>query len=179
MRYSSGSFTVASTFFIASATMPPMSRSRTLHYGDAALAAFALDLTQALRLLELRELRHRNAFTARRAHRQMLEHHQRFAAPGEPHREVEAALALEDLTDDAATRGRLDRILNVLDVDAVARGGPAVDDDLQLRLADEVVVIEVRHPADVAKHVGDLPGDAFELEDISPVELDGQLALHS
>src|SRR5882672_10582690 len=147
--------------------------------GDAPLAAFALDLAQALRLLELCELRHWNAFTARRAHRQVLEHHQRFAAPGEPHREVEAALALEDLADDAPARGPLDRILNVLDVDAVARGGPAVDDDLQLRLADEMVVIEVRHTADVAKHVGDLSGDAFELEDISPVELDGQLALHA
>src|SRR5882762_917235 len=147
--------------------------------GNAALAAFALDLTQTLRLRELRELRHRNAFTARRAHRQVLQHHQRFAAPGEPHREVEAALALEDLADDAPARGRLDCILNVLNVDAVARGGPAVDDDLQLRLADEMGVIEVRHAADAAKHVGDLSGDAFELEDISPVELDGQLALHA
>jgi len=58
------------------------------------------------------------------------QHHQGFAAPGEPHREVEAALALEDLADDAPARGRFERTLNVLDVDAVAGGGFTVDHDL-------------------------------------------------
>src|SRR5256885_2228680 len=87
MRYSSGSFTAASTFFIASATMLPMSRSRTLHL---------------------------------MAMRRWLPSRWTWLKPSD--------------------------FLN---------------------------------SADVAQDVGDLSGDAFELEHISPVELDGQLALHA
>src|SRR2546422_7109788 len=42
-----------------------------------------------------------------------------------------------------------------------------------------MVVVEVGHATDVAQHVGDLSGDALQLEDVPPVELDGELALHS
>jgi len=33
-----------------------------------------------------------------------------------------------------------------------------------------MVVVEVGHAADVAKHVGDLSADALQLEDVPPVE---------
>src|SRR3989442_16018349 len=42
-----------------------------------------------------------------------------------------------------------------------------------------MVVVEVGPATDVAQPVGDLSGDALQLEDVPPVELDGELALHS
>ena len=52
----------------------------------------------------------------------------------ETHGDVEPADALEHLARLLAADRRLDRLLHVLDVDAVARDGVAVDLDLELRL---------------------------------------------
>ena len=98
---------------------------------------------------------------------------------GELHHDAEAALALEDLRDVPAFGGRLDRVLDVLDVDAVAGGGLAIDHDLELGLSDQVIVVEVGDASHIGQDVGDLAGLGLEHEDVGSIELDGQLALHA
>src|SRR5207245_1094185 len=116
---------------------------------------------------------------AGRADGEAAQRRERLATLGELHDRAEAPLAFEDVRDRAAARGRLDGVLDVLDVDRIPRRRLAVDDDLQLRLADEVIVVEIRDAADTGEHAGDLAGLRLQREDVEAVELDGQLTLHA
>src|SRR5207247_9377651 len=118
--------TAAPTLRIASATRPQVALAHAPLDADAALVALSQDLPQPLRLEELRELRERDPFAARRADGERLERRERVRRRREPHGQVEPALALEDLGHHPAARGPLDRVLDVLDVEAVAPGRLAI-----------------------------------------------------
>ena len=120
---------------------------------------------------------HRNALTCGRADRELLQGRERIVGARQPDGEIEPALAFEDLRHHPALRRRFDGILNVLDVDAVAGARPAIDDDLQLRHAHEVIVVEIRHAVDGPDHVHELARFHVHHEVVGPVELDGELAL--
>src|SRR5215831_1686851 len=101
------------------------------------------------------------------------------AVVGELDHEVEVALPLEDLADRATLGRRLDGILDVLHVDAVAGGRRAVYHDLELRLPHELVIVQIRYPADGGEDGGDLLRLLLQHEEIGTEELDAELALHS
>src|SRR5262245_17420393 len=106
--------------------------------GDATLIAVTIDLGQPLRLNELCELDHRDALSAGSADREPAKVGHEVALRAQPYGQAEPTFAFEHLRHHAALGGGLDRILDVLDVDAVTRGRGAVHDDLELGLSDEV-----------------------------------------
>src|SRR5207248_5278956 len=91
--------------------------------------------------------------------------------------EAEATLTLEDLGDEPAFRRRFDRVLHVLDADAVAGGGDAVNGKLELGLADEVVIVEVGDAADPAQDIADLARLRLQHEQVGPIQLNRELPL--
>ena len=156
-----------------------MSRSRTLHLMERRRTLFSRKISarpsvrenSASWLMGMRSpLGALTASLAQPGHR--------LAGLADLHHEVEAPLLLEDLRHRPPLGRGLDGVLDVLDIDAVARGRPPVDGDLELRLPDEMIEVEIGHPADVLDRCADLPGDAVHDEDIRTVELDGELALH-
>src|SRR5207244_7909243 len=120
-----------------------------------------------------------DALPAGGAHHDVAEPRGRLAGLADLHHEVEAALLLEDLGDGPALGGRLDRVLDVLDIDAVAGGRGAVDDELELGLARAVVIVEVGDATNVPERVGYLPGHAVHHEGVRSIDLDGKLTLHA
>src|SRR5439155_5910938 len=120
--------------------------------GDATDVALAHDLRQALFLHELGELRDGDPLAARRADSEGLQGFEIVPLVRQLDGEREAALTLEDLGDGPAFGRRLDRVLDVLYEDAVARRRLPVHDDLELRLADEMVVVEIDDTADARQH---------------------------
>src|SRR5262249_53112007 len=139
--------------------------------GDAALIAFAIDLGQPFRLDELGQLHHRDALAVGRADRETTQLRDQIAVRAQADGSVEPSLTLEDLGDHAALGRGLDRILDVLHVDPVPRGGATVHDDLKLGLADEVIVIEVGHAAHAAQNADELAGLGVEHEVVGAVEV--------
>ena len=91
--------------------------------------------------------------------------------------DVEARLALLHLGDGVGADGGLDRVLNVGNVDAPARGGVAVDGEVQVGLADDAEDAQILDAFDRGHLRLDLFGLVLQRAQIVAVELDGQLAL--
>jgi hypothetical protein len=88
-------------------------------------------------------------------------------------------LLLVHLRDRLSADGRLDDLLHVARVEAVARAGAAVGDDLDLRRSQRVEHAQILHAGDSAHHVHDGLGVALVGLEIRPDHLDRILALHA
>ncbi len=92
----------------------------------------------------LRELRKRDAFARGREQANVFDGFFVVAIRrGVAHHQVVALLALQHLADRFPADRGFHRILNVRDVDAVARGGLAVDRNIQIGLAQDAEQAEV------------------------------------
>src|SRR5262249_58226720 len=92
------------------------------------------------------------------------------------HHQVVASFAVEHLAEHRAADGGLHGVLDVADVDLVARGLPTVDHQVEIRLADDAQQAEVLDAFDLAHRGDDRVAHAFESVKVIAVDLDGELA---
>ena len=105
--------------------------------GDVALVAFAVDFRSAVALVDLAELRQRNAFAGGRQQANVFDGFLGVAVLRQiAHHQVVARLALQHLREGVAAHRGLNGVLHVGDVDLVARRLLAVHGDVQIRLAE-------------------------------------------
>src|SRR2546428_379628 len=97
---------------------------------QSADVALAQDLGDAVHLDDRRKLRDRDALAAGGADGEVPGTGDRVAVLDQPHRDVEAPLALVELGHDPALGRGFDHVLDVLDVDAESGRRGAVHDDL-------------------------------------------------
>ena len=130
---------------------------------DVALVSFAVDFRAAVLLLDLAELREGNPFAGGRQQTNVLDGFLGGAVLREvTQHQVVSRLALQYLRESVASDGGLDGILNIRDVDLIARGLIAVHLEVDVRLAQNAKDAEVLDPFDVAHHVDDLIGLVLE-----------------
>src|SRR5262249_27980586 len=101
---------------------------------------------------------------------------ERFPVPGELGDQVKPSLTLEYLRDGTSLGGGFDTILHILDVDSVTGGCITVYHDLQLWLPHEMIIVEVRYPANTSEHACNFFSFGLQQKQIRPVEFDRQLA---
>ena len=94
-------------------------------------------------------------------------------ADGEP------LAAFDGRGDRLAAQGRLDDVLNVADVDAVAGRLLAVDVDLQVAFADDLVGEDVDRAGDLLEHGGDLLRDLLDLVQVVAEDLHADHRAHA
>ena len=115
---------------------------------DAPLCHFAADLRRAFGDVDLGELAERNERAARRRNENFLDRLDIVARCfGKTHGEAENFQAFINLARFLAADGGLDHVLNVGDVDAVARDLVAVDFDLQIGQAADFLDVDVGRAA--------------------------------
>ena len=146
--------------------------------GDVALACLAIDLLGAVVGGDLGELRQRDTLAGRRQQAHVLDGLARVAILlliAERH--IVARLALLHLGDSVGADGGLQRVLNIGDIDAPARGGIAVHGEVEVGLADDAEDAEVLDALDGGHLRLDQFGRVFQRAQVVAVELDGQFAL--
>ncbi len=140
--------------------------------GDVALAGFAIDFLGAVLGLDAGELRERDAFATGREEADVVDGFLRVAVLREiANDDVVASFVLQDLGDGVAADGGLDGVLHVVDVDAIARGGDAVDGVVEVGLADDAEESEVGDALDLAHDGDDLVALFFEGAQVVAVDL--------
>ena len=90
-----------------------------------------------------------------------------------------ALAALDGHRQRPAPHRHLDHVLDVADVDAVAGRLLAVDLDLDVALADDLVGEDVGRTADPAQHRGDLLADALDVVELGAEDLHGDRQPHA
>ena len=78
------------------------------------------------------------------------------------HHQVVARLALQHLSEGVAAHGGLDGVLNVRDVDLIARGLLAVHREVIVRLAQDAKHAQILNSLDLAHDLDDLVGLVLE-----------------
>ena len=101
-------------------------------HDDAPLAVLAQDLVGAVAFLDLGQQPQRHE-ALRRRDQQILQARGRAVLVGKAHDDIEAAVALDDLRDDAAVREAFERLGQRRRRDAVERGALVVGRHLELR----------------------------------------------
>ncbi len=116
-----------------------------------------------------------NALAAGSADREVAQICQWITILRKAHRQVKPSFTLKNFRDDSPSGCRFDAILHVLNVDSIAGGCVAIHRELQLRLTDEMIIVEVCHPANSAQDGCDLFGLGFQHKKIRAIELNGEL----
>ena len=93
--------------------------------------------------------------------------------------QVEALLALQYLAHGVAAHRRLNRVLHVGDVDLVTRGALAIDNHVQVRLADHAEHAQVLDALDAMHDGDDLIGFGFEQLQVVAEDLQREFALYA
>src|SRR4030095_2123214 len=145
--------------------------------GDVARIPFAIDLGRAVENVDVRELRQRDALSGGSQQPYALDRFFRIAVVGEiAKNEVVALFAVEYLRESIATDRRLDGILNIGNIDAVARGALAIDRKVQVGLPNHAEDAKIFHAADGFHHADNLITLGFERFQVVAIDLDGQRA---
>ena len=156
---------------------PQIAASHVERHGGVAAVAFAVDVIGAVFDLHFGELRQRDAFSRRGeqanvgdgllgiAIRRLVAHHH-----------VVALLALQHLADGVAAHGGLDGVLYVGHVDSKTGRLPAVDGEVEIRLAERVKELEVLEAGHVRHGGGDFVALLFESLQVIAEKLERKLA---
>src|SRR4030095_9395905 len=148
-------------------------------HGDAAASVLARDLRRAVDQRDFGELRERDARAVRRRDEQTFDRlHVLTRSLTEPHDEAVALFALIDLPDLLARDDGLDHVVYVLDVEAVARDGCAVDRVGTLRQPGPLLDLHGFGASLFADGAGDLAGLPHERVEVVAEELDGDVGAH-
>ena len=125
--------------------------------GDIALVSFPVDLGTAVPFFHLAELRERNSFAGGSQQTNVLDGFLGVAELRQiAHHQVVARLALQNLRESIPSRGGIDGVLNIRDVDLIARGLLAIDDEVVVGLAQNLKHSQVLNPLDLAHDFDDL-----------------------
>src|SRR5262249_51339267 len=144
---------------------------------NVARVPLAIDLVGAVGNGDSAQLRQRHALAGRCGEPDAFNRIGRVAILGQvAHHQVVASFAVEHLAEHRAADGGLHGVLDVADVDLVARGLPTVDHQVEIRLADDAQQAEVLDAFDLAHRGDDRVAHAFESVKVIAVDLDGELA---
>src|ERR1039458_10037655 len=89
------------------------------------------------------------------------------------------ATLFEHLADSVASHRGLDGVLYVGHIDPIARCPVAIDDQVEIGLADDAEESQILDAANAPHHVDDFVALLLERFQVGAVDLDGQLALHA
>ena len=150
---------------------------RELH-ADKARIVLAVDEGRAVGDLDLGELLERDLLAARRRHQDIADLFGRAAVlRRQADDEVELLFLLHDLCGDVAADRRLDDAVDVVDIEAVARDGVAVDLDGQARLSQFLDECDVMDATYLRKDVLDGLALLLERAEVAAEHLHRQRAL--
>src|SRR5262249_61215129 len=96
-----------------------------------------------------------------------------------PHENREAAPSFDRRRRDLAACRRLDRVLNLHDREAVARGRVAVYDEVQIRSAGRPFGVDAASARQVLQSVLDVETDLFDRRIVGAVDLNADLRPHT
>src|SRR5215467_2965926 len=147
---------------------------------DVARISLAIDLRGPVQDLDVRQLRQRNAFAARRQEPDTLYSLFRIAVVRQiAKHEVVALFPVKHLGQRVAADGGLHGVLNIRDVDAVARGALAIHIKVQVGLANHAKDAKVFHAADRFHDSDNLVALRFKCLEVVAIDLDGQGAFYA
>ena len=143
---------------------------------DESLVLLAIDEAGSLEFLDPGEHTERYAPSAGKSDKQILDLFGVIAEfREEPQEDIEPALFLIHLADGDAADRRLDRLLDITDVEPVPGGDIPVDDDLDVILSGELSHLNVLRTLGFKQDLFDLFGGGAEQGEVFTVEFQGEL----
>ena len=147
---------------------------------NIALILFPVNLLSAILHFHLGQLRERNSFAGGRKQANVFDGFLRVAirllVAGH---QVIAGFPLQYLADGASADRGLDGILYVTDIDTVTSRRLAVDNIIEVGLADHAEDAEILDPANLTHDAHNLVGPVLQFPQVIAVKLDRQLAFHA